>query len=176
MGSHIDPNTNLLPLKWAYTCKFDIDGYLLSFKAGLVARGDLQKTTDKTYSSTSVTQVFRATMAIAAVYKYKIRQYEIVAGYTNAYLTCPVVAHFPEGFKDQGCLLLIKKVFYGLSESALILQKELRVTLIDMKLSQVPDINCLCKNNHLMVFIYPTKLLCNIIRGAVRKPISSKPF
>ena len=44
--------------------QLDANGYLLSFKARLVARGDLQSTTDETYAATLAAQVFRATMAI----------------------------------------------------------------------------------------------------------------
>jgi hypothetical protein len=30
-----------LPLMWVFTYKFDVDGYLLKYKARLVVRGDL---------------------------------------------------------------------------------------------------------------------------------------
>lgn len=56
-----------IPLMWIYTYKFDTDGYLLKFKARLVARGDLstQKFED-TYAATLATRVFRALMGIVA--------------------------------------------------------------------------------------------------------------
>ena len=34
-------NTEILPLMWVYTNKFDKDGYFLKAKARLVVRGDL---------------------------------------------------------------------------------------------------------------------------------------
>lgn len=85
----IDASIKTLPLIWVYNYKFDADGYLQKFKARLVARGDLENITEDTYAATLAGQVFRAAMAISAVYEYKIRQYDIVAAYTNADLTQP---------------------------------------------------------------------------------------
>ena len=109
-----------LPLMWVYTYKFDADGYLHAFKARLVARGDLQHTTEETYAATLAAQVFRAAMAISAAFEFKIRQYDIVAAYTNASLTQPIVAYLPDGFNKEGHFLLVKKALYGLPESALL--------------------------------------------------------
>lgn len=109
-----------LPLMWVYTYKFDADSYLLSFKARIVARGDLKKTYEETYATTLAAHVFRAAMEISAIYEYKIRQYDFVATYTNATLPRPLVAYLPDGFRASGFFLLIKKALYGLPESALL--------------------------------------------------------
>ncbi|KAI0992149.1 hypothetical protein K3495_g16037, partial [Podosphaera aphanis] len=95
----IDAAIKTLPLMWVYTYKFDADGFLKSFKARLVARGDLESTTEETYAATLAGQVFRTAMAISAAYGYKIRQYDIVAAYTNADLPQPRVAYLPDGFQ-----------------------------------------------------------------------------
>ncbi|KAI1003263.1 hypothetical protein K3495_g4940 [Podosphaera aphanis] len=143
-----------LPLMWIYTYKVDADGYLLSFKARLVARGVLQHSTEETYATTLAAQVFRAVIAISAAYDYKIRQYDIVAAYTNADLQQPLIASLPDGFKVDGQLLLIKKALYGLSESAKLWQNHLQATLLDLGLSPVPGIKCLFTNNHLILLFY----------------------
>jgi hypothetical protein len=44
--------TNVLPLLWVFTYKFDTDGYLLKFKARICVRGDLQATDQDTYAAT----------------------------------------------------------------------------------------------------------------------------
>ena len=150
----LDPEKITLALLWVYTYKFDANGYLLSFKARLVARGDLQSTTDETYAATLAAQVFRATMAISAVYEYKIRQYDVVAAYTNADLPRPIVTHLPEGFQKYGDFLLIRKALYGLPESALLWQNHLQSTLIDIGLFPIPGVNCLFTNKHLIVLFY----------------------
>ena len=143
-----------LPLMWVYTYKFDADGYLLSFKAQLVARGDLQNSTQETYATTLAAQVFRAIIAISAVHGLKIRQYDIVAAYTNADLKQPIIAHLPEGFQKRENFLLIKKALYGLPESALLWQNHLQATLVEIGLSPVPGVNCLFSNKYLTVLFY----------------------
>ena len=150
----IEMNSKSLPLMWVYAYKFDADGYLSSFKARLVARGDLHKTTDETYATTLTAQVFRAIMVISAVYSHKIRQKDIVAAYTNADLPKPMLANLPEGFEKKDNYFLIKKALYGLPESALLWQNHLQSTLLNFGLSPVPGVNCLFHNKYLLVLFY----------------------
>jgi hypothetical protein len=44
-------NEKLVLLIWVYANKFDKDGFLTNFKAKLVARGDLCKTEEETYTT-----------------------------------------------------------------------------------------------------------------------------
>ena len=150
----LDLNLKTLPLMWVYNYKFDADGYLQTFKARLVARGDLQHTTEETYAATLAAQVFRAAMAVSAAFDYKIRQYDIVAAYTNANLMQPIVAHMPDGFHKEGQFLLVMKALYGLPESALLWQNHLQATLINIGLYPVPGVSCLFKNDRLTVLFY----------------------
>lgn len=48
----VDSEVPLLALMWVYSYKFDVNGYLLSFKARLAVRGDLQLITDENYAAT----------------------------------------------------------------------------------------------------------------------------
>ncbi|KAF5200461.1 Reverse transcriptase family protein [Thalictrum thalictroides] len=153
-SGELDADKKTLPLMWIYTYKFDADGYLLSFKARLVARGDLQKTTEETYATTLAAQVFRAIMAISAAFNYKIRQYDIVAAYTNADLSQPIVAYLPDGYHQHNKFLLVKKALYGLPESALLWQTHFQSTLFDIGLNPVPGVNCLFRNEHTIVLFY----------------------
>ena len=57
-----------LPLMQVFTYKFDQDGYLIKYKARLVARGDLQYTIEDTYAATLIAQIFRAIMVIIIVF------------------------------------------------------------------------------------------------------------
>jgi hypothetical protein len=43
-------NEKLVLLIWVYINKFDEDGFLTNFKARLIARGDLYKTEEETYT------------------------------------------------------------------------------------------------------------------------------
>ena len=62
-----------LPLMQVFTYKFDQDGYLIKYKAQLVARGDLQYTIEDTYATTLTTQIFRAIIAIIVVFDLETR-------------------------------------------------------------------------------------------------------
>lgn len=149
----------ILQLMWVYTYKFDADGYLSSYKARLVARGDLYHSTEETYAATLAAQVFRATIAISTFFSYKIRQYDIVAAYTNADLHQPVLAHLPDGFEVKNCFLLIKKALYGLPGSALLWQNHLQDTFLNLGLSPVPGVNCLFKDAHLIILVYVDNIM-----------------
>lgn len=93
-------------------------------------------------------------MAIAAAYGYKIRQYDIVAAYTNADLPQPRAAYLPDGFQKEGYLLLVSKALYGLPESALLWQHHLQATLMDIGVFPVPGVNCLFTSDRLIVLFY----------------------
>jgi hypothetical protein len=64
-------NSQILPLMWVFTYKFDEDGLLYKYKARLVVRGDLQKDWGDTYAATLATRVFRFLMALAAAFGLK---------------------------------------------------------------------------------------------------------
>ena len=93
-------------------------------------------------------------IAISVAYEYKFRQYDIVAAYTNASLPRAKVAELPEGFKNHNSFLLIKKALYGLAQSALLWQNHLQARLIEIGLFPVPGVNCLFRNDFIMVLFY----------------------
>jgi hypothetical protein len=61
-------DTEILPLMWVFTYKFDKDGYLYQYKARLCVRGDLQETWGETYAATLAIKVFQLLIAIAAAF------------------------------------------------------------------------------------------------------------
>ena len=70
-------NTKILPLKWVFKPKFDSEDKLKSFKARIVARGDLQDVTFlDTYAATLAIRYFRFFLALAAHHRYEVRQYD----------------------------------------------------------------------------------------------------
>lgn len=93
-------------------------------------------------------------MAISAVNEYKIRQYDIVAAYTNAEIPKSIIAYLPDGFQATGFFLLIKRALYGLPQSELLWQNHLQSTLIEIGLAPVPGVNCLFVNNNLITLFY----------------------
>jgi hypothetical protein len=87
---------------------------LTLFKARLVARGDLQSIEEETYIATLAAQIFRAIIAIAYTFDLEIKQFDVIAAYSNADLERPLKAYLPEGFKQKGKCLEILKALYGL--------------------------------------------------------------
>src|SRR5437667_7753699 len=56
-------HTNLLPLKWVFTYKFDQEGYLTKYKVHICVREDCQLISlQETYAATLVFRVFRVLM------------------------------------------------------------------------------------------------------------------
>lgn len=64
-------HSQILPLMWVFTYKFDEDGLLYKYKARLVVRGDLQKDWGDTYAATLAARVFRFLMALTAAFGLK---------------------------------------------------------------------------------------------------------
>lgn len=64
---------NVIPLLWVFKYKLDTDGYLVKYKARLCVRGDLQKTAEDTIVATLAIKVFRALMAITAVFNLEAK-------------------------------------------------------------------------------------------------------
>ncbi len=59
-------------------------------------------------------------MDISCTFDLEVRQFDVVAAYSNADLGRPLIAHLPEGFKQKGKCLKVIKALYGLQESALL--------------------------------------------------------
>jgi len=149
-----------LPLMWVFTYKFDVDGYLLKYKARLVVRGDLYVQKEKdTYAATLATRVFRALMAIAAYFDLDIWQFDAINAFGNAYLDETVYTHCAEGFEEEEGikndeLWLLIRALYGLPRSPLLWFKTLSTELGKLGLKPVPESSCLFTNEYLVVFFY----------------------
>lgn len=105
----------ILPLKWVFTYKTDTDGYLTKFKARICVRGDLQwKSLLDTRAATLASKTFRFMMALAAAFDLEIWQADAVAAFVNSHLDEIVYAELPDGFKQPGRILSLKRALYGL--------------------------------------------------------------
>ena len=67
----VKANKKPVPIMWVYKYKFDEHGWLVKFKARLVARGDLQHTNMDTFTATLAACLFRFFMAITAAFDLK---------------------------------------------------------------------------------------------------------
>ena len=60
----------------------------------------------------------------------------------------------PDGFEEQDYIWQLKRALYGLKTSPLLWYKDLTRTLEELGLRPVPDVNCLYRNDKLIVFFY----------------------
>lgn len=148
-----------LPLMWVYSYKLDPDGYLLSFKARIVARGDLQSTEEDTYAATATAYATRAVAAIIGAHGLKALQYDAVNAYGNSRRKIPLYTKCPPGFEDRGDGLLIFFGMYGLKPSALDWYNTYKSAALEIGLSVVPDSPCIFQNDWLIMIVYVDDIL-----------------
>ena len=140
---------------WVFTYKLDKDGYLDKFKARLVARGDLQPTTEQdNYAATLAARVFRCLIAIAAQFDLDMHQLDAINAFTNSDIDEEVYVRFLDGFEKPGFFLLLEKALYGLRRLPVLWFTDFTSTLVKLGLRPVPETECLYINNKLIVFFY----------------------
>ena len=140
---------------WVFTYKTSEEGYLASFKARLVVRGDLEQPLENTYAATLAIRNFRALMAIANYFDLELKQYDVPTAFLNARLNRKLYAEMPDALKcREGEILEVLLALYGLKESQLLWYEELKKTLIRFGLKDVPGFPCLYTNSWLILFVY----------------------
>ncbi|KAF7869654.1 hypothetical protein EAF04_004438 [Stromatinia cepivora] len=143
------------PLLWGFTYNsINQDGYLIKFKAGICARGDLQSTEEETYAATLTSQTFRAIMAIAAAFDLEIRQFDVSNAFLNATLRQLIICKCSNSFEVPGKVLSVKQALSGFREPPAYWYEDLTYTLINFGLSPVPGTPCVFTNNWLTVLFY----------------------
>jgi hypothetical protein len=146
-----------LPLKWVWTYKLDEDGYLIKVKARLVVRGDLEprQSSEDIRAATLAAKVFRAMVALAAVFDLEMEQWDAVNAFTNALITGqPVYVAYPPGFANSGYCLPLRRALYGLRRSPKLWFDDLSATFKRFGLRPAGDEDCLYCNEWLAVIFY----------------------
>lgn len=157
--NEVSKDLSPLPLMWVFTYKFDVDGYLLKYKARLVARGDLQTGEEETYAATLAAQTFKVVIALMTAFGLKIRQYDAINAFANAGLINEIPAFCAEGFERDGHLLWLQKALYGLKISPLLWYNHLSNTLEKLGFRTVPDTNCLFVSHSMILIFYVDDIL-----------------
>ena len=146
---------DLLPLMWVFKYKVDSDGYLTKYKSRLIARGDLQTTTEDTYAAIVAIQTFRAMMAMAAAFDLEIKSYDIMNAYINAELKSPIHCQLPSGTEKEGeWVLILQRALYRLKHSPNLWYNNFIATLGRLGLHQVPGVNCLFISEYISLLFY----------------------
>jgi IS30 family transposase len=148
-------NVEVIPVIWVFTYKFDTDGYLTKYKARLCVRGDLQQLTlQDTYAATLAARVFRTLMAIAAAFDLESEQWDAINAFINSLLDETVYIEFPDGFQQEGMVLLVLRALYGLRRAPRLWQQEFSRALIKLGLKQIPEEPCLFTNDYAVILFF----------------------
>lgn len=148
-------DAEILPLMWIFSYKTCEDGYLASFKARLVVRGDLEEPLENTYAATLAIRNFRALIAISNYFDLELKQYDVPTAFLNAKLNRKLYAQILDGLEHkEGEILEVLLALYGLKESPLLWYRELEGTLLGLGLRATPGFPCLYVNDWLILFVY----------------------
>ncbi|KAG6574701.1 Integrase catalytic core protein [Phytophthora cinnamomi] len=109
---------NLLETKWVFDPKVDEDGYIVRFRARIVAKGFKQKPGldfKDTFSPVARLSSFRLLVALARELGWKIWQGDVNNAYLNAKLKIKQYIGGIEGFGNQ--MYRVDQALYGLRQS-----------------------------------------------------------
>jgi hypothetical protein len=107
----------IIPIMLIFKYKFDENGFLIKYKARLVARGDMQHTNQDTYAATLAARIFRALMALTAAFNLETRQFDAMNAFVNSLIDEPTYCRPPEGWPYEVGILLLKRALYELKQS-----------------------------------------------------------
>lgn len=145
----------VIPTMWVFRYKFDEHGWLVKYKARLVARGDLQQTTQDTYAATLAARLFRLLMALATAFDLETRQYDAVNAFANSPIDETTFCSTPPGWTGSSSVVLrLRQALYGLKQSPALWYAELSGTLAELGLEPVSGVECVCVSEDLIVFFF----------------------
>ena len=135
--------------------KFNIDRYLVKFKAYLCVYSNLQQLIyQDNYTTMLVAYIFQALIAITTTFNLKAQQFNTINTFINSKLNKIVYYKFLEGFKQEGYYLLLLCTLYRLCYLPLLQLKEFLGILTKLSLNIVEEETCLFTNNQLIVFFF----------------------
>lgn len=150
-----DRSTQILPLRWVFTYKFDQDGYLLKLKARICVRGDLETISPEDKRAvTLAARTARLIFALVAAFNLDLRQRDAVTAFLNTPLPTVTYTLMPEGFQQPGMCWKLDRALYGLRFSPKLWQQEASRVLIKLGLKPVPEDPCVFVTYGIIVFFY----------------------
>ncbi|KAI2685533.1 hypothetical protein LCP963914a_4860 [Penicillium roqueforti] len=148
-------STQILPLKWVFTYKFDADGVLEKFKARICVRGDLQwMSTEEKRAATLAVKTARAVFALVAAFDLDMIQRDVVTAFLNSMLESEVYTKCPPGFEALNQCWLLHRALYGLRMSPKLWQQETTKVLVKLGLTPVEEDPCIFTTKGIIVFFY----------------------
>jgi hypothetical protein len=148
----------IIPIMLIFKYKFDENGFLIKYKARLVARDDMQHTNQNTYAATLAARIFRVLMALTAVFNLETRQFDAMNAFANSLIDEPTYCRSSEGWvtNESPEILLLKRALYGLKQSPTLWYRHLFEALITMNFESVSGFECLfiSQDTHLLLFFF----------------------
>jgi len=129
--------------KWVYLEKRNEKEEIVKHKARLVAQGFSQKpgidySDNGTFASVMRFETLRTGLALAAVNRWDLWQFDIKGTYLNGYIEEEIYMRQPLGYNDEsGRVCRLKWLLYGLKLAGNIWNKELNRNLQDLGFCQL---------------------------------------
>ena len=147
--------TQILPLRWVFTYKFDSDGHLEKLKARICVRGDLQMiSNEEKRAATLAARTARALFALVAAFDLDTWQADAVTAFLNSMIDEDVYTRMPEGFGKPGVCWKLLRALYGLRKSPRLWQKEATRILLLLGFEPVPEELCLFVKDGIIIIFY----------------------
>lgn len=137
---------DIVSCRWVYQSKQDLNGIPV-FKARLVARGFTQQPGidyEESYAPVTRYESLRLLLALAAQFKWQIRQFDVSTAFLNAPIDRDIFIDQPEGYSDGSnrvCKLI--KAIYGLIQSPRLWHETFAKALIELGFIQVENDQCI---------------------------------
>jgi uncharacterized membrane protein (DUF485 family) len=147
-------NQFTLSLTWMFKYKYNINDFLIKFKAWLCAREDLQLIKRDTYAAILAAKTFKALIVISAVFDLEIKQYDAVNAFINSKIDEEIFIECLEKFLKFKYCWKLKKALYDLKQSSILWYRELIMILKKMRMILVSEIDCLFINERIILFFY----------------------
>ncbi len=113
-------NQSTISLTWVFKYKYDINDFLIKFKARLCAREDLQMIERDTYAATLTVKTFKVLIVISTVFDLEIKQYDAVNAFINSKIDEEIFIECLENFFKFEYYWKLKKAFYDLKQSSIL--------------------------------------------------------
>jgi reverse transcriptase-like protein len=156
-----DSQINLVTNKWVFAVK-EKDGYVIRFKARLVARGFTQQhgvDYEETYSAVARGKSVRAFLAVVAIRDLNLELMDVETAYLNASLKETVYMVQPQGYEQGGknVVCLLKKALYGLKQSGREWHEHIDAFIQSLGFTRCKSDECvytrLSRNKHMILIV-----------------------
>ena len=147
----------IIPGRWDYRIKENLDGSIARFKARWVAKGYMQvegRDYNEKFAPVVRSDTSRILLSVAATKGWRIRQFDIKVAFLNSNMDRKLYTTEPKGYETgEGNACLLNKALYGLVQSAYLWFEEIKGTLVAYGLIQSKHDDALFYNPHTELYV-----------------------